>query len=280
MKVHMLRRSTMAAAAALLLAACGGGQTPPQAASDTAASTIASAAPSPSAAAAASAAASSTASVAPTAAITIESPAPSVAGSAEAELASAPPADLAEGWQLFDKPEDGFAIALPPTWTQIDVDQATLDETLSELRGSNPELADVVSGQMSAILANDLIKFWGFDVSPEGAGVNLNLIRQDIPIAVTLDDYMEVNVQQIEALPYIKAPVAQEATTLGGQEGSRLQYDQTLQFGDQSVTQTVTQYITVTDDAAYVLTFTALPQQIPAGEPVFEQIAQSFSLAE
>lgn len=80
--------------------------------------------------------------------------------------AAVPFPTLEPGWKLYEKPEAGLAIALPPGWGQINLQDQAIEDFMETGLKSNPELAIFFDWR-----ARDLVisgaKFFGFDLSGE-----------------------------------------------------------------------------------------------------------------
>ena len=59
----------------------------------------------------------------------------------EAIVETPPTPTLEAGWVLHDRPDAGFAIALPSTWTLIDWDRPSQGDFIRKLKETNPEMA-------------------------------------------------------------------------------------------------------------------------------------------
>src|SRR5437763_16870392 len=63
------------------------------------------------------------------------------------------------GWPLYEKPAEGFAVALPPDWRQIDMDPKTFEGKLKEVAQQNPQIQGMAANLRQQIAAVD--KFFG-----------------------------------------------------------------------------------------------------------------------
>ena len=80
---------------------------------------------------------------------------------------------LDNGWLLYETHLDGFSIALPPDWLHINLNAETFADTLALGTENDPEVNDLLSGNVLLGLVASGIKFYAVDPSLEA--VNLGL---------------------------------------------------------------------------------------------------------
>ncbi len=189
-----------------------------------------------------------------------------------------PTPTLEAGWKLYRVPDDGFAVALPPTWKQIPVDQSDVATDIDTLARRNPELGSA-AGTQSSIAA--LIKFIGIDTAPEGNVGSfttvVNIFHRTQPFEAPLDVYIPITLKALQDLPYGSKPVLhRRVQTLAG-EAEEFQFHNTLKLpNDQNVTTANRQYILVHAREFYLITCTAPLKQEDRYALTFEKIAKSF----
>jgi len=189
---------------------------------------------------------------------------------------------LEAGWVLYEKPADGFAIALPPTWRQIDMDPQTLGASLDAIKAQNPELAPQLEGQARSLLEAG-IKFFGFDLAPEalatGAATNVNVLSQSLPAEVSLDFYVQLSVGQLENMSSVVKPVQQRRVQLAAGEAEELSYAMNMVAPSGAALALWTdQYLFLQGKAVYVITCTTSQETAPKYTEVFANIGRSFRL--
>jgi hypothetical protein len=188
---------------------------------------------------------------------------------------------LPEGWTLYEVEEEGYALALPPNWEQIDVDPEQLEASIGTLTEQNPELAGFLEGQ-AANMAAQGISFFGFDLSPETLSsdfmTNINIIVDTLDMDVSMDFLLEQTVPMLESLFELEQEVDQQVVTLSAGEAGRLQYGFNMAGANGPVDVVFTQYIFLIERSMYTLTFSTKSDEIQARESVFEQIADTFQL--
>lgn len=188
---------------------------------------------------------------------------------------------LPEGWTLYEIEDEGYAIALPPDWEQIDVDPETLEASINAVADQNPELAGFLENQ-AAILATQDISFFGFDLSKGSAYsdfvTNVNIIVQHLEAAISMDFMLEMSVPMLENLFELEEEVDQEIINLSAGEAGRLQYGFDVEGVNGNVEVVITQYIFIIDESMYTLTLSTKAEEIQDREAIFEQIVDSFHL--
>lgn len=201
--------------------------------------------------------------------------------SASVLLAEAPKAEsLQAGWTRFDKKADHFSLALPPTWRQIDMDPAKLDESLAKLSEVNPAMGAALTPQIQSLVASG-VKFFGLDPDVElaktGFATNLSAIVDKIGPKVDFEASLRANVAQIEAVDVVVKPVQQTRLKIGGRDAARLRYEMVLN-PEAEFKVVTTQYLFVAGGHSIIFTFSNLPTQTAHYEPTFAAIAQTIRI--
>jgi hypothetical protein len=163
--------------------------------------------------------------------------------------APAPPS-LAEGWVWAEETEDGFAIGLPQGWEESQFD---LGET---------------------------IKFQAIDASDAASALefvpNLNIIAQPLPLTLSLDDYVQANLSQLDVQVEGVTALSHERITLPVGPTERIEYIFDLGEGEQVFRISVLQFVFIDDGTGYVVTFETKPRQMDEYRPTFEEMAATF----
>jgi hypothetical protein len=176
---------------------------------------------------------------------------------------------------------EGLSLGMPEGWQKIDMDAGMLDESLKALESSNPEFAKIFDAQARQMAAAG-IKFFGFDSSPDaltdGFATNVNILVQPLPIDLSLDQYTEVNVDQIKGqLPGV-SDVKVETVQLGALEARELSYGYSLNTAAGGQTPiALSQYIVIQDKNALVMTFTTTEAKAATYTPLFRQMAETLT---
>jgi hypothetical protein len=196
--------------------------------------------------------------------------------------AAVDPGPPAEGWVLYSKAKEGFAVELPSTWTQMDIDPLTVQTSIQALEEQNPALAPALRGQASVLLTGG-VKFWGFDASYEVGSFNtattINVIREPVLFDITLDSYAKRSIEELEKgySSFLASEVYHKRVKTRAGEAEELTYDLTMSGADGvPVTQSLMQYLIVGKNAGYIATLTSDPENWYWNAPYFEQIGRSF----
>jgi hypothetical protein len=164
---------------------------------------------------------------------------------------SAEPADLEPGWTLVTETEDGFSVGLPTGWeeSQFDVGESI---------------------KFQAIDATDSAA--EFDFAP-----NLNVIAEPLPFALSLDDYIQANLTQLETQLQGVTGLAHQRIMLPVGPTERIHYRFELEEEEGGPLDiSVVQYVFIWDTTGYILTFETAPPQFDRYRPTFEQMAETF----
>lgn len=191
---------------------------------------------------------------------------------------------LDNGWVLYQKPADGFAIALPPTWTQFDMDSETVRTPLKAVQALNPEIAVMLGAQTQTLLASSL-KFWAGDLRPQalitGFATNVNIFQASLTLQAPLDPYLQAAMRRLNTLPGVVKPISKRYVDLTVGEVGELKFQLKITTTEgQPITAAVTQYLVIGEGEAYVITFTTTADQARRQARTFEKIGQSFRLVE
>jgi hypothetical protein len=203
------------------------------------------------------------------------SPTPSVVSAAK--MITSP---YGSGWTLYTNEREGFAVALPPHWAQIDLDPDFLEAGLKLWQDQNPDLPKGIGDQARRAAASG-IKFIGFDVSSAGRKasfqVNVNVMRADLPRGTSLDSVVSQLMQQLDRMTTIVKPVQHQRVQLKAGEAEKLQETQkvTLSSGKEPSLDGIHYYL-VQGNSLYVLSLLAPSEYSKNYAKAFEQIADSF----
>jgi len=161
----------------------------------------------------------------------------------------APQTTAPDGFIVVRDADDGFAIAVPASWTQVPmgVEPEEFDRNANRLRGENPKLASalfqarVVSGGGGKVLAID----------PEGrASMNLTVDKAEEKSLAEIVEKSSARLREFGATDLTATPV-----TLDGEPATKLTFRQPLETDDGTVVVNETQYYQLRDDKrAFILT--------------------------
>ncbi|MEL6382184.1 MAG: hypothetical protein AAFQ89_06875 [Cyanobacteria bacterium J06626_18] len=211
------------------------------------------------------------------------------------ELADTTPADSASptaptvtsstldnGWVLYSVPEDGFAIALPPEWVQIDVDPDTIGNLVELNNELNPN-ADFISGDLLRTLATQGIKLYGLDVSPAslnaGLPTGVNVLKLDVGLVFPLDTLLEISLVQVAAMAVPETPITDRQLTIANMDAAEIKYTTQLPgVAGELLDVAITQYLVPVESSMYVITLSAPATLSQDYDNTFTEIGSSFQL--
>jgi hypothetical protein len=103
---------------------------------------------------------------------------------------------LEPGWSLRERPEDGFAIALPDNWVEMNLDAASIDEALVPITLCCPEMdLSLWEGQTMADLWRSGLELFAVDPDSDPESVYYGVVivsRTSLGEGWTLDMALEV----------------------------------------------------------------------------------------
>lgn len=190
---------------------------------------------------------------------------------------------LKDGWILYRVESEGFAMALPPEWTQISLDPQALDAALKVVGEQNPEFKQFFSSEtMRSLLASGL-KFYAFNLDAEALALGLppsaNVIKLELPFSVPLDSYVAINLKQIESIADPSVPVAHQRVDLFNVEAEEFKYKMTMAGAmGKTVSSQIVQYLLVDGQIAYVITLVSPISLADTYVDTFTQVGKSFRL--
>ncbi len=190
-----------------------------------------------------------------------------------------------DGWTTYLYQDLAFSIVLPPHWVHLDLSAGGFDEILSVVTENNPDLAAAFPPEYLENIAATGIKLMAIDASADSmaadVATNINVLVADLPYAVSFDDYVEINLQQLYSMLGEDIQISQERIRIGGLEAATIIYEAEIidAFG-KAQTVLLQQILVLKDDTQYVLTFTSETRDIDKHVALFEEIMARFSLVE
>ena len=169
----------------------------------------------------------------------------------------APTTTAPDGYSVVQDAKDGFAIAVPSTWTLIPLSQnpAVFDKSANDLRLQNPKLASIL------VQARTLGQSGGIfmAVAPDGL-TNVNL-TVDKPKEKTVDQIVTASVA---ALKDVQATnIAQAPATVSGQPAVKVTFHLPVQTADSgAIPADEVQHYLLHSKKAYILTVVNAPGDV------------------
>jgi len=121
------------------------------------------------------------------------------------------PAVSTEGWTVYEVPDEQFAIALPPTWGNVDMDSTMFTASLQAAMAKYPDVASTIQGEAYSLI-NAGVHFFGFDPASEamktGSTTDASVQRQSMGSEATLAQIEQLVRTQLSNAASVKQPVS------------------------------------------------------------------------
>ena len=187
--------------------------------------------------------------------------------------------EVPDGWKAHDLTSDGFRLATPGSWRDLPPGDVT--PALDEIRAENPELAELIEGQLTGSLS-ELVRFFAFDPdSPSLAqefATNINVVVEPLPVDVSFSQYLQANLTQLRQVPGVSVEVRNEEATLPGGRAAVISSRFTLNSPSGPRQIDVLQYLFLKGRKGFILSMTTTPEHGATYATTFERIARSFQL--
>lgn len=182
------------------------------------------------------------------------------------------------GWTTHDLTSEGFRLGLPPEWQEVS--PGDVDSSLAELRRDNPDLAELLEGQLAGSLS-ELVRFFAFDThSPtlaEEFATNVNVVVEPLPAGVDFPQYLDANLSQLRQVPGVTVALDDDNVALPGGRAAVIKSVFTLNSPTGPRAIAVTQYLLLAGSRGFILSMTTTPEHEPTYGSVWEQIAKTFT---
>lgn len=195
--------------------------------------------------------------------------------------ATAAPAPT-EGWIRYEVPDEQFAIALPPTWGNVDMNPTRFQESLNAVQQKYPDVADLVQGEAIALI-NAGVSFFGFDPMSEafkaGGATDASVQRQRMGTGATLEQIRGLVQAQLENNENVQKPVAIQTTNLSA-GGQVLEVSFRANVTDRNgnpLELQVFQYLALNKTNLYIVTLSSNADLADRYVPIFRSIGTSLA---
>ena len=189
-----------------------------------------------------------------------------------------------EGWVFYENPSVGFAITLPPSWQQLNLDPNVVEARVRELRARDPKLAETFDAELRSFQALG-VSFYAFDGAP---GVrehctcppSLAITKPDAH-GKTLDGMVDELLHELDQLPYVVKPVSHRRVTLAAGAAEEFSYRTDISSTDgKSLARNVTEYYFTDGKTAFVIALSTPIAHAGEYSELFPRIGKSFRLVE
>jgi hypothetical protein len=181
--------------------------------------------------------------------------------------------DVPDGFEAFVDEEEGFALALPEEWTELDLSDPNLQDALDAAAEANPGPAGQIE-QARAVAESGGVLF-ALDTTSPGGPTSFSVIKG--PVASSAEAIEGIAEEQLEAQG--AENVSTEILDLPAGEAVRVQYDLTINGpGGEAVVIYGIQYAVPRSDATWTFTFSTTDPE--ADEATADAIMESFTAAD
>jgi len=187
------------------------------------------------------------------------------------------------GWVLYELPEEGFSVALPPGWAPVDVGTEGLAAMLETMDEQNLQLPGFLGDEGMADMVADGMVFYALDTDPAASALGmpptLNVLKMDTGISLPLDMIVPLTLGQLEDIALPGVPITNERVDLDGIEAEVIRYvggfssttGDPLQVG-------FTQLVVPFGGKLYIVSLSAPVELAADYQDLLDQIAASFQL--
>jgi protein-disulfide isomerase len=181
---------------------------------------------------------------------------------------------------VYEVPDEQFAISLPPTWGNVDMDSTLFTASLQAAMAKYPDVASTIQGEAYSLI-NAGVHFFGFDPTSEamrtGSTTDASVQRQTMGSEATLAQIEQLVRTQLSNAPSVKQPVSTRIIGLAaGGESLEVSFTATVSGTNGSLLDlSVFQYLTLRDTDVYVVTLSTNENLSGGYASAFQGIAAS-----
>ena len=189
---------------------------------------------------------------------------------------------LDSGWVRSDLPAEGLAITTPPSWVTLPLDPDSIDAALKTFESSGDAKFEFMASQLEQYRNTLEFKLFGFEQEPspsEPFHANMSFLVNETGVPPSLDSYVDVNLQQLEAFWGIR-DIERQNISLASGEAVKIGYSLPLPVSENSLTASITQYMLLRCSTGVIVTFTASEEYAEELDPLFTRIADTVEIRE
>lgn len=192
---------------------------------------------------------------------------------------------LETGETRYELPTENFSVVLPSDWQPVDLDKMDFPEALETMGEQNENLKGIFSSSFMQNLVAAGMKFYAINLNEKSVKsvvpATINILKQELPVKFTLEQYTSLNVSQLEQFFDLTSPVKQEQLTFGDIEAAKISYSAKIvdRLG-RNIEISNVQYMVLEGKTAYVITL-SMPVELAKNnlEP-FSKAVETFRLIE
>lgn len=179
----------------------------------------------------------------------------------------------------------GFTIKLPNSWICLNLTDEELTDLLTEAFTANPQMAENFSTEYLMSLAESGMKLFVIIVdnpsSNKGIYASMNVFAVASSFGVSLNDYTDATLQQINDMFDETISFESEFVIIGDLEVNKITYEAEV-FVTDGTSQILTfqQYMLIENNIYYAITFGSPVADFAVMEPLFTDAIQTFLITD
>ena len=189
-----------------------------------------------------------------------------------------PEATSTPEWMLIEVPSSNFAVAIPASWIQVDLDPATLEQSIQGIKDENPKFGSIVESLSTSLVDSGAV-FFGIDSQSGNAfPANISVLKMDLGVEVPVKDVTDAMAAQMEAGGTAASKVDVEVVdTIEGEAGVMRFTMKITNDGVENEVHTV-QMLYVNGSTMYYAMMMCATDQADQYDGIFEDMIYSFRI--
>ena len=186
---------------------------------------------------------------------------------------------LQSDWTLYHRPGDGFAVALPGSWRQLDRNPRPSGSDRKAPRDLSPEIARLLEFQERNLIPSDT-RFIALEWPPKlDVFAFVAIANRDLPEEWTLKEYIRNATALYGKLKTIQKPIYERTLTLIPGDAAQLEFRMLMPAAaGKTVAFDVSRTVIIKARKLYEIIAGVQADEAKRYAPVFEKIVQSFQL--
>ena len=191
------------------------------------------------------------------------------------------PLVLQSDWTLYHRPGDGFAVALPGSWRQLERSRQPSGSNHTTPKDLSPEAARLLEFQERNLIPSGT-RFIALEWPPRlEVFAFVAVANRDLPMDVTLKDYVRSAQTLYGKLKTIQKPIYERSLTLRPGDAAQLEFRMVMPAAaGQTVAFDVSRTVIIRERKLYEIIAGVKAGETRRYAPLFEKIVQSFQLLE
>jgi len=187
-------------------------------------------------------------------------------------------ATTATGLTNYEVGSAHFEIAVPQAWKAADAERVVASDEFEAAVAEAPTLKPYLDALREP---QGLLKFVAFDPNVrKGFATNANVVVEPLAAGMTAEKYERTTLEQLELVPVVLGEIEHEKVELPAGDALKIRYRLKLAAAGGTKVVSTLQYVVVAARAAYILTYSALPELAGEYAQTFADSAEGFRLTE